>query len=859
MSTPSTATPVPTPDVTESEAYVELCEIAKGKTGRLPAGWVARQALRVTEGGDFPLQRAALEAIMRRIASARREGLRPGARPVGPLGLWRTARDGAALPYRTRVSSVAPFRGSCDCRDFLRNSLGLCKHLATVLEDLAKRKLLDAPPRGKVRALPLGPEPGLVWDPLRPLTGPGDPLERIRWQGVLVGERPRIEAVFPRDGRLRETFAGRPDRRLALVSDLLGLARASPGTEPAVLPLLSEERDRLSRQLDGCTRAEVDRFLATLERPLYPYQVEGVRRFLAEGRLLLADDMGLGKTAQAIAGCHVLFHAGRVRRGLLVVPAALKPQWLREWREFTRTPVEIVDGAAQERRKLLTRRRAGFLIANYEQVLRDLPWMQRYDPDLVVLDEAQRIKNWETKTASQVKRLTPRWRLVLTGTPMENRLDELASIVEWVDDTALEPKWRLAPWHSVAVDGRGEVAGARHLDTLRQRLSGCLLRRVRREVLRQLPSRTDTQIPVPLTAAQQERHDELIPPIRQILARARRRPLTQADFLKLMSLFTMQRMIANGLAQIDFDEVWPALAGARPTDALLAGLGSPKLMELRELIANVAVAQQRKIVVFSQWRRMLRLAQWAISDLLCAAGLRSVFFTGEESGKRRTQNLVDFHDDPATRILFASDAGGVGLNLQRASSCCICLELPWNPAVLEQRIGRVHRLGQKTPVEVYRLVAQGSIEERISLLVGDKKALFDGLFDGGSDEVAFARSGSFLSRIEKVLPPPVREVPAPGRAAEEEEEDAPEGPPPDSLPPAEPAPDLPVAQAAQPAAPAEARESPPPVPDAIRALFSQLTVRPGPEGRVIFEAPPEVAASLSAVFEGMARMLAPRA
>ena len=142
---------------------------------------------------------------------------------------------------------------------------------------------------------------------------------------------------------------------------------------------------------------------------------------------------------------------------------------------------------------------------------------------------------------------------------MENRLDELASIVEWVDDLALEPKWRLVPWHTTPVDGRTEIGGARHLDTLRLRLAGC----------------------------------------------------------------------------------------------------------------------------------MVRLADWATHDVLARGQVRAAFFTGDEGQKRRTQDIVEFHDDPACRVLFTTDAGGVGLNLQRAASACINIEMPWNPAVIEQRIGRM--------------------------------------------------------------------------------------------------------------------------------------------------------------------------
>jgi SNF2 family DNA or RNA helicase len=470
-----------------------------------------------------------------------------------------------------------------------------------------------------------------------------------------------------------------------------------------------------------------------------------------------------------------------------------------------------------------------------------------WSPDIVVLDEAQRIKNWATKTALTVKRLDPTYRLVLTGTPMENRLDELASIVEWVDDLALEPKWRLAPWHTAPVDGKTEIGGARNLDTLRARLASCMVRRVRSEVLSQLPARTDTRVPVEMTPEQIEEHDALAMPIAQLLQRARRRPLTQAEFLRLMSLLTTQRIIANGLAQLRFETMWPDLSRIeQPTESTLRGLATPKLLELRELIGQLALAQARKVVVFSQWRRMLRLAHWVTRGDLARERVRAAFFTGEEGQKRRTQNVVDFHDDPACRVLFATDAGGVGLNLQRAASACINIELPWNPAVLEQRIGRIYRLGQRRPIDVYNLVSEPGIEARIADIVGSKQALFTGLFDGTTDEVTFERSGSFLSRIERIVAPARPPAPADGRDAADGEDDPAEREVEALLTAADESRDAPDAMRPEPPAPWATD---------VQRLFSGLTVQRTPRGGLVIEAPPETASTLAALFSGMAQLL----
>ena len=256
--------------------------------------------------------------------------------------------------------------------------------------------------------------------------------------------------------------------------------------------------------------------------------------------------MGLGKTAQAVAACHALWRAGKVRRGLIVVPASLKSQWHREWLAFSDAPVEVVTGAPDDRKAAYRTRRRGFLIVNYEQTFRYLDLMLGCNPGIVVLDEAQRIKNWATKTAACVKQLRPAYRLVLTGTPMENRLEELASIMDWIDDRAIEPKWRLVPWHSVYADGSREVTGARNLDTLRHRLSHCMVRRRRHEILTQLPPRTDTNVSVELTPAQREEHDALNQPIAVLVNKARKRPLTQAEFLRPMSLLTTRARRRTG-------------------------------------------------------------------------------------------------------------------------------------------------------------------------------------------------------------------------------------------------------------------------------------------------------------------------
>ncbi len=402
------------------------------------------------------------------------------------------------------------------------------------------------------------------------------------------------------------------------------------------------------------------------------------------------------------------------------------------------------------------------------------------------------------------------------------------------------------------MDGEREVRGARDLDVLRERLAPILLRRVRTEVLGQLPERTDTTIPVELTRRQSEVHSELDHPIASLAARAKDRPLSQPEFLRLMQLLSTQRIICNGMAQLEFDEVWPDLSRQAPTPRRLESLDSPKLLEFRRLVESIVIDQNRKVVVFSQWRRMLTLAAWSIQDILAAAGLRSAFFTGAEGPKRRTKNIVDFHDDARTAALFLTDAGGVGLNLQRAASSCILLDLPWNPAVLEQRVARVHRLGQADSVDIHMLVSRApGIEARIQQIVASKRAVFESLFDGTTDAVDFDRGDPFIRELAEAVPPPadspIAVAPEAALVAEEKALDLIE----------RAVDDTPCLEGTSPA-PSSGAPAWTPASEELVAMFAAMRITPRDDGGLTIDAPPAAASALATVFEGLAQALRPK-
>jgi hypothetical protein len=347
----SSATEVET-NIEDAEAFETLVGRAVRRTGKVPPEVVARHVLAIVPASEWAVRVEAMDAILRRFEASREEKLRVEARPPGDrlLGLWSTRRPGSgSRPYRTVLIGLNPIETRCDCPDFLRSSLGVCKHGLVVLEHLyAHPRLLQQAIKEQEWGEPPG-RMGLWWDPIRPLTGLGDWMERVGWRGdteAVAARSARAARALrwfraPRDGvaAIKNPHHGDPKRRLAMVEDLLAVIPAGASGlrhDPAVRALLLRERQRLRLIVDqALSPAELRHGLHALKRPLYPYQREGVNRFLAEGRLLLADDMGLGKTAQAIAACGALWRSGRVRRGLIITPASLKPQWAREWAAFS--------------------------------------------------------------------------------------------------------------------------------------------------------------------------------------------------------------------------------------------------------------------------------------------------------------------------------------------------------------------------------------------------------------------------------------------------------------------------------------------------------------------------------------------
>jgi hypothetical protein len=430
---------------------------------------------------------------------------------------------------------------------------------------------------------------------------------------------------------------------------------------------------------------------------------------------------------QAIAACELLARRKGIARVLVVCPASLKAEWEEQIAKFTERPARSVFGPRAQR-LMAYREPVFFTIVNYEQVLPDAEDINSIlAPDVVVLDEAQRIKNWQTKTARRVKSLRSPYAFVLTGTPVENRIDELYSIVQYLDPELVGPLFRFNR-EFYALDERGRPVDYRNLAELRRRVAPVMLRRRKADVESELPGRTVKTYFVPMAPEQEERYQDYQKPAARLIAMAQRRPLTKDEFDRLQMLLACMRMVCDTPAILD------------PACRI-----SPKLEELERILADLFEEPDRKVIVFSEWERMLEL----VRELAAEMGVEAAWHTGSVPQQRRRAEIMRFKKDPACRLFLSTDSGSVGLNLQ-AASAVVNVDLPWNPARLEQRIARAWRKHQTRSVTVVNLVCENSIEHSILHIIGQKQALADGLLDGQGDIAALKMPNGRAAMIERM-------------------------------------------------------------------------------------------------------------
>ena len=625
--------------------------------------------------------------------------------------------------HKTRSQYKVVYRGAyspwnyCSCPDFRTSGLGTCKHIEGVklwLQAEGKEPYSEEPRYSSVYVDYRGQRS------IRIRFGQGYRRELAALAGEYFDHasvlRPEAYASF--DTFLEKARSIDPEFRCY----------------PDALEMVIGQRERQGR-VTLMENVYTDETLdALLTAPLYPYQKEGVRFAVKAGKAIIADEMGLGKTVQAICCAEIYLRQQMVENVLIVCPTSLKYQWKSEIEKWTGRATVLIEGYATRRLELY-QAAAPYKIVSYQSLANDIKSLNRLSVDLLIMDEVQRLKNWNTGLAQAVRRIDSHYSVLLSGTPLENKLDELVSIVQLADPYCLSPLYRFRHEHIVTDPLTGKAIGYKNLSDIRQRLSGTLIRRTKQSVRLQLPGRTDQYLLIPMTQQQSSRHEELRTAVARLVSKwARTKFLSEEERRRMLLMLGQMRMLADSTFIIDQN---------------LDTRHDVKVSEAMNILSDALEGSDTKVVIFSEWERMARLMAMELD----ARGLSYAFLHGGVEDRKRNDIIEHFQNDSQCRIFLSTDTGSTGLNLQTAG-ILINLDLPWNPAVLEQRIGRIYRIGQDEPIQVLNLVSKDSIEERMIDRLRFKRSLFEGALDGGDDTIFLSedRFQGFMESLASLTP-----------------------------------------------------------------------------------------------------------
>jgi superfamily II DNA or RNA helicase len=532
-------------------------------------------------------------------------------------------------------------------------------------------------------------------------------LDDGRWLPIAIERIQRIAGtlveLFDRDV-LNERFAlalpiNQASRLAPLARDLNEAALQS--NERSVFALIEELKD-----FSGIAPlAPPAHFQATLR----PYQQEGLGwlQFLRRHRLggILADDMGLGKTVQTLAHLTLEKEQGRLRKpSLIVAPVSVIGNWQQEISRFAPQLKQLTLHGARRQESFAAIDTADVVITGYPQLQLDIEFLLAREFCFVILDEAQTIKNPRAKVSQAACMLRAEHRLCLTGTPMENHLGELWSLFDFLQPGLLGDEKQFQRHYRTPIEKRGDRNRAA---SLTRRIAPFALRRTKDAVAKDLPPKTQIVESIVMDDRQRDFYDGI-----RLAMHRRVREVIEQQGLARSHITVLDALLKLRQACCD-----PRLV---KSDATAQTIPSAKL-EWLSIVLPELVAEGRRILLFSQFTSMLRLIETAVTEL----SIPYLMLTG--ATQHRTALVERFQAGEAPLFLISLKAGGAGLNLTAADTV-IHYDPWWNPAVEAQATDRAHRIGQDKPVFVYKLIAQGTVEEKIMQLQADKHALASRLY-----------------------------------------------------------------------------------------------------------------------------------
>ena len=474
-------------------------------------------------------------------------------------------------------------------------------------------------------------------------------------------------------------------------------------------------------------------------------------RVEADDHLYVTDNcIVTHNTPQAIGAIHRLWKEGIARKALIVCPTSLKYQWRDEIKNFTDHKGIVIDGTPRQRKEQLdafsSTHEYLFAIINYELVRNDLDAIRNIKLDVIAADECHRIKNWKTKTSEAMKMLDAPYKFGLTGTPMQNKPDELWNVMDWLNPTILGNYWAFRNRYIVTgekFNQKNVEIGYKRLGELRRRVAPYMLRRMKVDVAPELPEMIFNKFRVEMNPEQrriqdaiQEDFTDLLKEIQEYAKNNEGHYDEQGQWIQpehpqqgqLLGFFNMMLAVSNAPELLRMSE---SKMAAKYADLLTANPKSPKLDELEKICQENMDSGNQKIVIFTQFARMQTLAVERLSEM---GGVEII--NGSMKPFERQAALDNFKYSDTINFLVCTDAANYGLNMQFAN-VLINIDIPWNPATYDQRAGRVHRIGGKHKnVFIIDIITQGGLDEKIEEALYRKRELASQIVEKNDEERA---------------------------------------------------------------------------------------------------------------------------
>ncbi|MGM0164854.1 DEAD/DEAH box helicase [Enterococcus sp. DIV1059_2] len=489
----------------------------------------------------------------------------------------------------------------------------------------------------------------------------------------------------------------------------------------------------------------VNKHIDTMKLTPFAFQKVGISYLVSNKVGIIGDEMGLGKTLQALGAAYYLKNENILNKIIVICPSAVKYQWAEEVEKFTDMSAVVLDGNKTKREKILevwSKDSTNFLLANYELVRNDIEAFESLPFDCIILDEAHRMKNRTSKTFQAVARLQPEYRFALTGTPMQNKPEEAFALMSWIAPDVFGGITKFREKHVVVGEKFGKRfvdLGYKNLDEIREKMAPFILRRLKKDVADELPTIVHSTSYSEMNAPQKAVYTAIetdkaaiqktIKEIYETSAKAQSDPNFRTPEEELLSGFRYMQIAVSDHPHLLLQG--KSKMAKKYLPLLKKCKTSPKMEELFETLKPL-IENGHKVVMFSTYTTMLKI----IYDRFYTQFDQEPYvIAGHIDAKQRQAQIKRFREYDDRQIMLCSDAANYGINLQFAD-VLINYDLPWNPAVIEQRYGRIHRIGSTyEQVTMIDMVTKDTIDEKILKTLETKRDLNSGLIEKTEEEI----------------------------------------------------------------------------------------------------------------------------